>query len=126
MSAGSFSRSRYEDDQGKIWRIRVQPETEALKIASVANAPPAGAITPKFPSASVSGNRRSLGVNARLCRIQFTNTIPAGYKPTGTISLPVLSLAAKAVYAEDAVGTYTLEGTAYDVVIVGLTPETIK
>lgn len=126
MSAGSFNRSRYEDDNGNIWRLRVQPETEGLTIATVANAPPAGATTPGFPSAQVSSGRRTIGVNTRLCRIQFTNTIPSGYDPNGTITLPILSLAAKAAYAIDATGTYTLDGTAYDVVIVGLTPETIK
>ena len=126
MSAGTFNRSRYEDDNGNIWRVKVQPETEGLTIASVANAPPGGSAPAGFPSACVSAGRNTCGVNARLCRIRFTNTIPPGYKPTGTITLPILSLAAKTAFTLDATGTYTLEGTAYDVEIVGLTPESIK
>lgn len=126
MSAGGFDRSRYEDDLGNVWAISVQPETLTLTIATVPNSPPAGATTPRFPSAKVSGNRRSLGINARLCRIRFTNTVPTGYDPNGTISLPVLSLAAKAAFVRDAVGTYTLDATDYDVEVVGVTPETIN
>jgi hypothetical protein len=126
MSSGAFDRSKYEDDLGNIWGIRVQPETQTLVLGGVTNTEPAGATTPRFPSATVSGNRRKVGVNARLCRIQFTTTTPSGYLATGTISLPVLTLAAKAAFVKDAVGTYTLGGTAYDVVCVGVTPETIN
>lgn len=126
MSAGAFDRSRYEDDNGNIWRVRVQPETTSLTIATIPNTPPAGTATAGFPSASVSNNRRKLGVNTRLCRVKFTTTTPTGYDPNGTISLPVLTLAAKAAFVKDATGTYTLGGTAYDVVVVGVTPETIN
>lgn len=126
MSAGRLSRSRYEDDFGNIWKIRVQPETEALTIATVVNAPPAGAATANFPSAQVSRGRQSIGVNARLCRIKFNTTVPPGYDANGTIALPVLTLAAKAAFVADAVGTYSLNGTDYDVTVVGTTPEKIR
>ncbi len=126
MSAGAYSRSRYEDNQGNIWKIRVQPETEALEIGGVTNAPPAGAFTPGFPSAQVGSGRQSIGVNARLCRIKFTSTAPTGYDPNGTIALPVLTQAAQVAFVADAVGTYTLAGTAHAVVVVGTTPEKIK
>ena len=126
MSAGQFDRSKYEDDLGNIWALRVQPETKSLVLGGVTNNEPAGALTPRYPSATVSGNRRKAGVNARLCRIKFTNTVPTGYDANGTISLPVLTLAAKAAFVKDAVGTYTLATTDYDVVCVGVTPETIN
>lgn len=126
MSAGAYSRSRYEDNQGNVWKIRVQPETEGLIVDGVTNTPPAGAFTPGFPSAQVSRGRNSIGVNARLCRIKFAATAPTGYDPNGTISLPVLTQAAQSAFVPDAVGTYTLGGTDHAIVVVGTTPEKIK
>ena len=126
MSAGNFIPSKYEDDFGNVWRCTVQPETESLTIATVPNTPPATNATAGFPSAKVSGNRREIGVNTRLCRIIFTGTPPTGYSANSTISLPVLSLAAKAVFVKDATGTYTLNGNAEPVRVVGVTPETIN
>ena len=127
MSAGSFIRNAiYQDDFGSFYPIRVQPETVGLTINSVANAQAAGPLPPNLPSVSVSKGRQSNGVNARLVRITFTNTIPPGYLPTGTISLPVLTSAAFAAYSPGQTGTYSIEGTAYDVEVVGRTPETIK
>ncbi len=126
MSAGAYSRSRYEDNQGNIWKIKVQPETEALEIGGTTNAPPTGEITPGFPSAQVQRGRQSIGINARLCRLKFTATAPTGYDPNGTIALPVLTQAAQSVFVADATGTYTLNGTAHAVVVTGTTPEKIK
>jgi hypothetical protein len=126
MSAGQLSRSRYEDDNGNIWKIRVQPETEGLTIDGVANAAPTGAFTAGFPSAQVSRGRQSIGINARLCRIKFNTTVPPGYDANGSIALPVLTQAAKAAFVSDAEGTYTLDGTAYDVTVIGTTPEKIR
>lgn len=127
MSAGSFVKQAiYQDNFGAFYPIRVQPETLTLTIATVANAQAAGPLPPNVPSVSVSRGRQSNGVNAKLVRIRFTNTIPPGYLPTGTISLPVLTNSAYAAYSPGATGTYTLEGTAYDVEVVGRTPETIK
>ena len=127
MSAGDFVRSVYETNGGVSYRIRVQPETLTLMINSVTNAGGAGTPGTDTPSARVGSGRQSFGVNARLVRLRFTATVPPGYSGgKDTISLPVLTPAAFTAYAPGETGMYTLEGTAYDVEVVGRTPETIK
>lgn len=127
MSAGDFTPAFYQTENGAIYRIRVQPETLTLSIASVVNASATGPAGQDTPSARVGSGRNSFGVNAKLVRIRFTGTVPDGYSGgKDTITLPVLTNAAFAAYQPQAVGTYTLNGTAYDVVVVGRTPESIK
>ena len=127
MSAGDFSRAVYQTNGGAFYRIRVQPETLGLEINSVTNASSGGVIAPDTPSARVGSGRQSFGVNARLVRIRFTGTIPDGYSGgKDSITLPVLTPAAFTAYGPGTTGTYTLNGTAYDVEVVGRTPETIK
>ena len=127
MSAGDFTNSVYETNGGVFYRIRVQPETLALSINSVTNGGGSGTPGTDTPSARVGSGRQSFGVNARLVRIRFTSTIPSGYSGgKDSISLPVLTPAAFTAYAPGQTGTYTLDGTGYDVEVVGRTPETIK
>ena len=127
MSAGQFNTDAiYEDDFGNFYPITVQPETLSLTLAGVANAEGAGPLPANLPSVSVSKGRRTNGVNARLVRFRFTGTLPSGYLMNGVISLPVLTPAAFAAYSKGTTGTYTLDGTAYDVVRVGRTAETIN
>lgn len=89
MSAGSFQRGRYEDDQGIIHRIRIQPET----LMGAFNAVPAGALSPGVASAKMSLTRRSLGLRPRFITISFTGTVPDGYKTGGLLRVPILSKA---------------------------------
>lgn len=127
MSAGNFVKGAiYQDDFGNLYPIRVQPETLTLTIGGVANDQAAGPLPPNLPSVSVSRGRQANGVNARLVRIEFTTITPPGYASSGTITLPVLTSTAFAAYSKDAVGTYTLNGTAYDVRSGGRTPEKIN
>jgi hypothetical protein len=122
MSAGVFSRSRYSSDSGSIHPIRVQPETLDLTIGGVANAAPAGAVTAGVPSAKVSGSSRSIGLSARLVRIQFTATPPTGYKAGGTITLPWLLASTFGAISPNAVGTYL--GVA--IIVLGKRGEVLK
>jgi hypothetical protein len=78
MSAGAFTRTFYEDDDGDIHPIRLQPETLAATFASVANAAPAGPVDNEI-SAQVTGSRRGLGLFARYVTVKFTATPPTGY-----------------------------------------------
>lgn len=78
MSAGAFTRTFYEDDDGEIHPIRVQPETLTAEFNSVVNAPPTGP-TDSNISAQVTGSRRGLGLFARYVTVKFTATPPAGY-----------------------------------------------
>lgn len=127
MSAGDFTPAFYQTTNGAIYKIRVQPETLTLTINSVTNASATGPAPVDTPSARVGSGRQSFGVNARLVRLRFTGTVPDGYSGgKDTISLPVLTNAASAAYSVDQTGTYTLNGTGYDVRVVGRTPETIK
>lgn len=126
MSAGQFETNGYEDDNGVIHPIKIQPETKTLTLNAVANAAPTTDIAPGVASAKVSGSRRSIGYNARLVRFRITSpTPPPGYVANSVIALPVLTQVAFAGYAKGQSGTYTLNGTAYDVEFVGKTPETI-
>lgn len=127
MSAGAFTTNAiYQDNFGNLYPITVQPETITLTINAVANDQAAGPLPDNLPSVSVSKGRRSNGVNARLVRFRFTGTLPPGYLMNGVISLPVLTSAAFASYGKGKTGTYTLNGTAYDIAVVGRTAETIN
>lgn len=127
MSAGDFTGSIYETNGGGFYRVRIQPETLSLTINAVANAAGAGPVPAGQPSAKVSGNRNAIGVNCRLVRVRFTGTLPTGYSGgKDTISLPCLTPAAFNSWSSGDTGTYTLGGTAFDVELVGKTPESIK
>ena len=127
MSAGSPIITGYEDDNGNIHSVQIQPETLSLTLNSVANAAPTTAIDPTRVSARVSGGRHSLGLNARIVRFRFsTATVPAGYNANTPLTLPVLTQTAFAAYGRGTTGTYTLNGTDFDVEFVGKTPETLR
>jgi hypothetical protein len=127
MSAGDFSKSVYESNVGNFYKIRIQPETLTLTFNSQANVAGSGTPGSQTPSAKVSGSRNSVGVNARLVRVKFTTTVPPGYSGgKDTISLPVLTPSTYNTWVDDAIGTYTLGGTSYDVQLIGRTPEKIK
>lgn len=120
MSAGIFTKTQYAGDGGaRIYAIRVQPETLALTIGTVANAAPAGPVT-EIVSAKVSGGRRTSGLSARKVRVEFSGTsAPVGYEASGTITLPILSPTVYAGINKGATGTYL----GSPIVVLGKTPE---
>lgn len=119
MSAGAFTRSKYEDDAGIVHNIRIQPETLALVIGAQTNGAPAGAVTGRV-SAKVSGGRREIGLNARKVTVAFNEgSAPDGYDPTGTIALPWLQVLSFASINRGATGTYL----GAPITVVGKTPE---
>lgn len=119
MASGTFSRSKYQADNGDIHPVRVQPETIAAVFApGGANAAPAAAVD-NVTYARVGGGRRRYGIKCRSVRIQFQDPAPADYAPGSTISLPVLT---QAVYnAITPGGTVNYLGATAD--IVGKSPE---
>ena len=125
MSAGNFVTEPYTDNFGNIYPVKTQPETASLTLATVVNAPAAVAIPANIPSASISKGRRSNGVNTRLVRVRFTGTLPDGYAANGILTLPVYTSTTFDSYGKGQTGTYTLNGTAYDVEYVGKTAESI-
>jgi hypothetical protein len=123
MSAGSFVPTKYQasDENGSgIYGIRVQPETLALTINSVANDPPAGAITSRV-AARTSGSRRAYGVHASKVTFRFV-TAPAGYKQDSPISLPLLNVDIREQAVFGQAGVYL--GVA--IVVIGKSSEVIR
>lgn len=121
MSAGPFVQSKYELDSGAIMPIRVQPETEAAIVGAANNTPPPGVATTTFGSASVSQGKRTNGVNARLVRLKFIpGGEPEGYSVGGTVTIPLLTIAARDAAGPGVGATYL----GSPCTVVGLTGET--
>lgn len=117
MSAGQFSRAKYETDEGDIHPIRVQPET----IIATINPEPAGEITGTV-SARVSGSRRQYGILARTGRFTWDGDAPDGYKEAGVITIPILTPEAYDAIKANVKFTY-LDTAA---VWIGKSPERIR
>lgn len=96
MSAGAFSRSRYQGDAGSggfIHPIRIQPETALAEVTAdgTANDPPVGEITNTISAVQRIG-RRGRGLRPRYISIQSSLTDPPdGYLPGGITRLPCLT-----------------------------------
>jgi len=123
MSAGAFEREFYEmstENGGYILSCRVQPETLAAEINSVANA---GAEGPADApgSATISQGRRTAGVNMRYVTLAWTATPPTGYSGDN-VRIPVLTPTTFAAWGLGETGTYL--GAAVEV--VGRVGETVK
>ena len=123
MSSGAFLEAFYETDNGDKVRIRTQPETAALVIEGTTNAIPAGPASAGFPSAQVSKGRRSIGINARLVRIQFPpGGAPDGYDDRHAIALPWFQSSTFTALPPAGTGTYLSTVCNF----VGKTPEKIN
>ena len=123
MSSGAFENAFYQtstENGGFILRCRVQPETLAATIDSVANAGVAGPATAPG-SATISQGRRSAGVNMRYVTLRWTAGAPTDYDGL-TARIPVLDPDTFAAWTLGATGTYL--STAVEV--VGRTGETVK
>jgi len=119
MSGGAFTLSKYQSDTtANIFACRIQPETAACTIATVANAAPAGAVT--MPGRiRLSSGRKTVGVRPRKVSLQWTATPPLGYKAGAVVKIVALTPAFFAACTIGATGTYA--GVA--VQVVGRSPE---
>lgn len=123
MSAGPFTRSQYLANNGDIHPIRIQPETLTLTVGGVANAAPGGEPSSRI-SAKVSGGRRQFGLTARAVSFVWNGVVPEGYKTTGTLRLPLLNPAIYNAIDDGATeGTVSVNGTAYDIRVLGISAE---
>lgn len=123
MSAGEFVRTFYKLDTGNgggIVRARVQPETLAAEINSVANAGATGPATVPITAKS-SGGKNEFGVNMRSVTLEFTSSPPDGYSGD-PVSIPVLQEDTFAAWTNGETGTYL--GVAVEV--IGRSPETVR
>ena len=125
---GNYVISKYESEQTVggatiIAPIRVQPETLAADLGAT-NDPPDGAINVDF-SVAISRGRRSLGIHPRFVTLRLGETsgdVPSGYKPGGTLRVPVLT---KALFDSITKGeTVTYQGKS--MTVASKTPETVK
>jgi len=123
MSAGQFDREFYQmstENGGYVLSCRVQPETVAAEIDSVANDGATGPATAPG-SATISQGRRTAGVNMRYVTLAWTSTPPTGYSGDN-VRIPVLTPATFASWTLGATGTYLGKG----VEVVGRVGETVK
>ncbi len=105
MSAGAFTRSFYEDDDGDVHPIRLQPETLLAEFNSVVNAAPSGPVDNNI-SAQVTGSRRGLGLFARYVTIKFTATPPTGYVANAFYKIAVPNPTVYSGITINSAGTY--------------------
>jgi len=111
MSAGAFEEGKYQDNAGNVYRCRVQPETKALALNSVANSYPTDAITADLPTIPIkTSGRRGFGITMRSVTIELTadgTGATADYQGTGTRHIvPVFDPGQWAEYAAGQTGTY--------------------
>lgn len=90
MSNGRFARAKYEDDNGGIHAVRVQPETMST---TPSNAEPSGAVN-QNGQAKVGGSRRTIGLHCRgvVLGIDYPVNAPNGQDLVYTkkVFLPIL------------------------------------
>lgn len=110
MSAGNFTRTFYELDNGEICQIRVQPETLTFANGSTTNSAPAGPAT--IPgSAKVSRGDREIGIRPRKVSFAWTpGQEPDGYEEGGLYYIPILDKSQFDAMTAGSAATY-LSGT---------------
>jgi len=121
MSAGAFVLTSYETDAGTLVPIKLQPETLQATFGGGLNAAPTGAPAAGYPSATVSGSKRSIGIHPRTVTVRITSGLPLGYLNNQTYRIPCLSEAAYIAAVKGAAAGY-LGGTG---TVVGKSPESI-
>lgn len=107
MSAGNFTKTLYQDNQGNVYNCRVQPETLAFQYNGATNTAPAGPADVPV-RARMTGSRRRSGCRARSVRVRFTDAVPDGYSVNQIIEIPILqqSIWQTMTADESAAGTY--------------------
>lgn len=90
MSAGVYTRTFYELDNGDIVQIRVQPETISFANGATSNSAPAGPATLPL-TAKVSRGDREVGIRPRRVSFAFDpGEAPAGYEEGNLYYIPIL------------------------------------
>jgi hypothetical protein len=122
MSAGVFEKGKYEANDGKVWPVRVQPETKAFTDGTNANVYAVGSITQGIGRLGLRKGSKQLGLHPRTVSFVFTGTPPTGYKAGARQILPVFTQAAWDAYLDGNTGTYL----GAPIEIVGKFPEFIR
>lgn len=106
MSAGPFSKTKYEADNDDIHPIRCQPETLELAKGGTTNSAPAGNITADALRAKVSRGNREYGLRPRYLNLVFDSDPPTGYKTGSYMRVPILKKSTFDAIAQDDTVTY--------------------
>lgn len=111
MSAGIYVDSKYQANNGIIYKVRVQPETLDLTINALQNSPPAGAIDDGFPELKLTSTRKEFALVPRKVAIRITGASVdperADYEGVGAkLIIPVLTPVTFAGWSVGTVGTY--------------------
>lgn len=122
MSAGKFSDSKYELDNGTIVGARVQPETLLAVLEGNTNAAPVGDADVGYPKARVSSSPRSFGITMRQVNLKWTGAVPDGYDPAGTVTIPIMTKANFDAIGSTSTGTYL----GSPVKVIGKRGETVR
>lgn len=124
MSKGAFTRAKYLMSKGgAVALVRVQPETETLTIDGVVNDQATGAATYPY-LVRVGGGKREIGCRTRLVGFKFREaSVPPGYKSGTIIYLPWFQPSTFSPITEGLEGFYTVDGTAYGIVVSGAIAE---
>lgn len=121
MSAGDFSRLKYECDAGDVCPVKIQPETAAATFAGTANDEPAGAITMN-QFARVNKTNREYGTRPRFITAEWDGAPPAGYSANGVIKIAILTTAVYNGIALLSAGVYL----GANITVISKTPENIR
>lgn len=121
MSAGAFLITNYRTDNDILVPIRIQPETAQATFGGSINAAAAGSPSAGYPSATVSGSKRSIGIHPRTITVRITAGLPVGYLNNQTYKIPCLNSTVYLAAVKGAAAGY-LGGTG---TIVGKSPEAI-
>ena len=121
MSSGAFDLVNYRTDDGVLIPIKIQPETAEATFGGAINSSPPGAPSSGYPSALVSGSRRSIGIHPRTVTIRITAGLPAGYLANQSYRIPCLNDTAYASATKGAAAGY-LGGSGK---VVSKSPEVI-
>lgn len=94
MSAGKFIDAKYQANDGKIYPIRIQPETKTTLIGGDDNNEPIQDFTGGLPTVKVSGGRRGFGVHPRGVVLELQENgsgVTAEYKAGQKYRVPILT-----------------------------------
>lgn len=88
--AGKLKLSRYKDDLGNVYPIRVSPATELLAFGTQQNAPTVDPITEKSLLV-IRRDASEFGLKTRKIAVRWVNDVPVGYVNTTTLYIPILT-----------------------------------
>jgi hypothetical protein len=88
--AGIFVNSRYKADDGRVFRIKIQPETALLSFGSSQNAPTVNAVS-EPERLVIKRDVSEFGLKVRKISVKWVAGIPSGYKATSILYIPILT-----------------------------------